>query len=29
VLFGFVKTLGDFTSDMDDDLLASYEKASR
>jgi hypothetical protein len=29
VLFGFVKTLGDFTSDMDDDLLASYEKAAR
>jgi hypothetical protein len=29
VLFGFVKTLAEFTSDMDDDLLASYEKAAR
>jgi CHAT domain len=29
VLFGFVKTLADFTSDRDDDLLASYEKAAR
>ena len=29
LLFGFVKTLADFTSDMDDDLLASYEKAAR
>ena len=29
LLFGYVQTLADFTSDMDDDLLASYERAAR